>query len=1014
MKRFTTLLLVAGLIAFIYGCCSHSSSGVFVNPQGDMAITQRTVVIDDLGRLPTVTFPSGASVVGEEENTLQPGIKVYLTEQEISPQNLGYFSEATNIYIERITAFQEPSNPAGSKVYVTTIEKPFKVTIPTNSENGLCYLGIRESETDPWRFQRVGSSDETLANIASFRTSSDIAPKECTFNLHRLSTSFCLVIYNEKNNDKLPETVVDSLFASSTLSIQVKDGKYIEDLKIKGILQGLKLGNINPSDFRARITYRNNIADETVVKINGTSVKQTNKADKTVPGYTHYHTFVVDNITDFSLININGDFNFTLNLKDLETQSFPSGFLIEFFNKIDSQIVLPYYYAEFYKFETHEKQDEPDPKPEPDPDPEPEPQPQPEPDTPTTYSITYNLDGGNFSVETPTSYDVTSATIVLPYPIKEGYSFIGWTSEDITTPQLVVIIDKGSTGDKSFTANWVENPPNTYTLTLNKGTGIDEVFGGGVYQEGEPITATCTVLHGYEFDFWTGNNGEAVFNMPAKDVEMQANAKLINYSITYDWQNGNVVEGNPTSYNLSYDDIVLINPTRTGYSFTGWSGTDLTGENNMHVTIPQGSIGNREYTAHWSINLYKLDLIAGTGIATVDGEGLHEYNSNVLASCTMLAGYQFDSWTGNFTSETFNMPAYNATMTANAKPMVYDITYDGIEGATFASDNPTKYDVTSATITLNNPTKDNYVFLGWTGTDIPSGEASMTVTIPQGSTNSRSYVASWVCSVYTFTLAEGVTLEMRRCPAGTFIMGSPDNEIGSNSNEHPQHQVTISQDFYMGTYEVTQAQWRAIMGNNPSANTSGSEINLPVENVNCEDIGAYEGASEGFLQKINAQLVDYIPTGYKFDLPTEAQWEYACRAGTTKALNNNKNLEYEDSQDSNLDEVAWYKQNWGESEGMTNTVGTLAPNDWGLYDMLGNVEEWCRDGYTENYYQQCIDNNVTTDPEAYNPTSTYHVTRGGNYNSDPKYCRSAYRSYNPWYRMSNYSFRLALVKVSTP
>ena len=99
MKRFTTLLLVAGLITFIYGCCSHSSSGVFVNPQGDMAITQRTVVIDDLGRLPTVTFPSGASVVGEEENTLQPGIKVYLTEQEISPQNLGYFSEATNIYI---------------------------------------------------------------------------------------------------------------------------------------------------------------------------------------------------------------------------------------------------------------------------------------------------------------------------------------------------------------------------------------------------------------------------------------------------------------------------------------------------------------------------------------------------------------------------------------------------------------------------------------------------------------------------------------------------------------------------------------------------------------------------------------------------------------------------------------------------------------------------------------------------------------------------------------------------
>ena len=351
MKKITILILVLGFIVLLYGCGSGSGSGVFVNPQKDAVINQRNVVIDSRGRLPTVTFPSGATFSGADENTLQPGIKVTLTEQEMTTQNFGYFSDSVHskVFEYTITAYKEASNSAGTKTYVTTIEKPISVTLPSNRETGLCYLGIKENDSDLWRFCRIGA--QNTDNIVISRASTDFAPKECTFNLYRLGVSFCLVIYNGNNGNDgndLPDTVVDSLSASSTVSIKVKDGKYSEDLQIKGVLKGSKLASIKPSDFRARVTYRSNFLNEAPIKVNDSNVIQTTKADKTVPGYSYYHTFLVDNITDFSLVSANGDFNFTLNLKGVDTKIFPSGFLLEFFNKIDSDYILPYSYTEFY------------------------------------------------------------------------------------------------------------------------------------------------------------------------------------------------------------------------------------------------------------------------------------------------------------------------------------------------------------------------------------------------------------------------------------------------------------------------------------------------------------------------------------------------------------------------------------------------------------------------------------------------------------------------------------------
>jgi formylglycine-generating enzyme required for sulfatase activity len=216
--------------------------------------------------------------------------------------------------------------------------------------------------------------------------------------------------------------------------------------------------------------------------------------------------------------------------------------------------------------------------------------------------------------------------------------------------------------------------------------------------------------------------------------------------------------------------------------------------------------------------------------------------------------------------------------------------------------------------------------------------------------------------------------------------------------------LSASVFFYIGVYEVTQAQYSAVMGSNPSefqsANGYTDDDQRPVESVSYNDITT---ANTGFLAQINSQLASQIPSGYRFDLPTEAQWEYACRAKTTTALNSGKNLEKTDYYDSNLNEVAWYYFN---SPGNTCSVGIKQPNAWGLYDMHGNVWEWCKDRYNQNYYTTCGDCSDPVGPD----TGSSRVRRGGSWNGSPDCCRSAGRYNNNPSSGNNYvGFRLVLV-----
>jgi len=223
----------------------------------------------------------------------------------------------------------------------------------------------------------------------------------------------------------------------------------------------------------------------------------------------------------------------------------------------------------------------------------------------------------------------------------------------------------------------------------------------------------------------------------------------------------------------------------------------------------------------------------------------------------------------------------------------------------------------------------------------------------------------------TIQIGENVSMKLVLIPAGKFMMGE----------EEGQHEVTISKPFYMGVTEVTQAQYEAVMGTNPSRFKGATN---PVDTVSWDD------AAE-FCKKLSEK------TRQAVRLPTEAEWEYACRAGTTTRFSFG-------DKDGVLGDYAWYD---GNSGGTTYPVGQKKPNAWGLYDMHGNVWEWCAD-WNGDYPKGAV-----TDPQGPG-AGEYRVLRGGAWLYSPDDCRSAYRSGNgPNSRDFNYGLRVA-VSVSAP
>jgi formylglycine-generating enzyme required for sulfatase activity len=232
-------------------------------------------------------------------------------------------------------------------------------------------------------------------------------------------------------------------------------------------------------------------------------------------------------------------------------------------------------------------------------------------------------------------------------------------------------------------------------------------------------------------------------------------------------------------------------------------------------------------------------------------------------------------------------------------------------------------------------------------------------------------------------IKNSVGMEFVLIRAGKFMMGSPEDEPGRYTGENP-HPVNLTTSFYMQTTEVTQGQWLAVMPKNPSSH-KGCGDNCPVEQVSWDDV-------QGFIKKLNQ-----MEGTDKYRLPTEAEWEYACRAGSATAFPNGNITELQCERDPILDAIGWYCWN---SKNSIQPVARKKPNAWGLHDMAGNVQEWCQDWFGVFPYDE------VTNPQG-PPSGSYRVMRGGVWYSPARDCRCASRFGSPpRYRFRHIGFRL--------
>ena len=252
-----------------------------------------------------------------------------------------------------------------------------------------------------------------------------------------------------------------------------------------------------------------------------------------------------------------------------------------------------------------------------------------------------------------------------------------------------------------------------------------------------------------------------------------------------------------------------------------------------------------------------------------------------------------------------------------------------------------------------------------------------------------------------------IPLETTHIPAGTFTMGSPLDEQGRNANEGPQHEVTISKDFHIGRYEITVGQYTAFMkatGNEEGVDWEDSDCPLRRNDGNYQLNGPCGRSWDQPIVLVSwygardfCMWVEEQNSALLVRLPTEAEWEYACRAGTTTRFYWGNDLDY-----AQIDDYAWY--GWNNQPSFTKKVGQKKPNAFGLYDMSGNVWEWCHDWYGEYPQERGVD------PIGQN-TSLYHIFRGGDWMSTPRYVRSAERAFGePTHMETTIGFRIVVLR----
>ena len=373
------------------------------------------------------------------------------------------------------------------------------------------------------------------------------------------------------------------------------------------------------------------------------------------------------------------------------------------------------------------------------------------------YTVTLDTAGGD--PIRPIQYTVESEAFQLPTPVRTGYIFLGWTGEGITEPQKTIEIPQGSTGDRTYTANWQVIEYTIITLLEGGNAGSSQVY---FYTVEQTVTLPTPTRTGYTFIGWTGEGittpqpNVTIPKGSTGDKRYIENWELTEYNITMDLNGGSGQE--KVVYTMTDEDFELPTPTRHGYEFVGWTGEGITTPQTS-VIIPKGSTGNRTYTANWEIITYNIFLYKGDGS---EAETIHytvETPDFALQPPTRT-GYEFLGWQrldGYAPGEkqmNVTIPkgtTGDRTYTGCWQAIEYTITLDTSGGNALDA---ISYAVTSSPITLPTPVRTGYTFLGWTGEGITTPQTS--VIIPKGSTGDKAYTANWQVIKYTIiTLLEG-------------------------------------------------------------------------------------------------------------------------------------------------------------------------------------------------------------------------------------------------------------------
>ena len=366
------------------------------------------------------------------------------------------------------------------------------------------------------------------------------------------------------------------------------------------------------------------------------------------------------------------------------------------------------------------------------------------------YTVTMDTAGGD--PIRPIQYTVESEAFQLPTPVRTGYIFLGWTGEGITEPQKTIEIPQGSTGDRTYTANWQVIEYTIITLLEGGNAGSSQVY---FYTVEQTVTLPTPTRTGYTFLGWTGEGittpqpNVTIPKGSTGDKTYIENWELTEYNITMDLNGGSGQE--KVVYTMTDEDFELPTPTRNGYEFVGWTGEGITTPQTS-VKIPKGSTGNKAYTANWQVIEYTitLDTNGGPVVSPI------KYTVEDLFTLPYIhrPGYEFAGWTldGSGMLPFTPLIIYPGTTgdlhyKAEWRLAEYTITMD-LDGG--SGQEKVVYTITDEDFELPTPTRNGYEFVGWTGERITTPQTR--VKIPKGSTGNKAYTANWKVIRYTITL----------------------------------------------------------------------------------------------------------------------------------------------------------------------------------------------------------------------------------------------------------------------